>query len=401
MPQTELDPRRLLPLIVTVTGMGVLAFAVIAPVLPDLADELGVSRGSIGLVQGAVAIPGIFLAAYIGYLADRFGRRRVIRVSLIIFGVFGLACFFARSYWVLVGFRILQGLGTSGLLSLGVVLIGDLFTGIERRWAMGINLAALTMTTTLAPIAGGFIAEGGAFRPFLIFFLAFPVFVMARRLPDPKGATKPSPPFRHLREAMQLLKREGKRSDFLGVLPMSLITLGVFLGLGLTVLPLFLEREFGLGVSQRGLVAAILSASSSLASVLSGRVGSLYTPRQVLTSAFTFMVVGFTVIGLAPSLWVLSLGLILLGLATGSIFPLLQDYSASVGPAHYRGMLVGTWVSANRVGQFAGPAGGTALADSIGDRRAYFAGAAVMGVIAVTWMPLRRLGRRISQRGAE
>ena len=401
MPQTELDPRRLLPLIVTVTGMGVLAFAIIAPVLPDLAEELGVSRGSIGLVQGAVAIPGIFLAAYIGYLADRFGRRRVIRVSLIIFGVFGLACFFARSYWVLVGFRILQGLGTSGLLSLGVVLIGDLFTGIERRWAMGINLAALTMTTTLAPIAGGFIAEGGAFRPFLIYFVAFPVFVMARRLPDPKGATKPSPPFRHLREAMQLLKREGKRSDFLGVLPMSLITLGVFLGLGLTVLPLFLEREFGLGVSQRGLVAAILSASSSLASVLSGRVGSLYTPRQVLTSAFTFMVVGFTVIGLAPSLWVLSLGLILLGLATGSIFPLLQDYSASVGPAHYRGMLVGTWVSANRVGQFAGPAGGTALADSIGDRRAYFAGAAVMGVIAVTWMPLRRLGRRISQRGAE
>ena len=400
MPQTELDPRRLLPLIVTVTGMGVLAFAVIAPVLPDLADELGVSRGSIGLVQGAVAIPGIFLAAYIGYLADRFGRRRVIRVSLIIFGVFGLACFFARSYWVLVGFRILQGLGTSGLLSLGVVLIGDLFTGIERRWAMGLNLAALTMTTTLAPIAGGFIAEGGAFRPFLIYVLAFPVFVMARRLPDPKDATKPSPPFQHLREAMQLLKSQGKRSDFLGVLPMSLITLGVFLGLGLTVLPLFLEREFGLGVSQRGLVAAILSGSSSLASVFSVRVGSLFTPRQVLTSAFTFMVVGFTVIGLAPSLWILPLGLIVLGLATGSIFPLLQDYSASVGPAHYRGMLVGTWVSANRVGQFAGPAGGTALADSIGDRRAYFAGAAVMGVITVTWMPLRKLGRRISQRGA-
>ncbi len=398
MHEAEVNPRRLLPLIVTVTGMGVLAFAVIAPVLPDLADELGVSRGSIGLVQGAVALPGIFLAAYIGYLADRFGRRRVIRASLLIFGIFGLASFFARTYWLLVGARMLQGLGTSGLLSLGVVLIGDLFTGTERRWAMGLNLAVLTMTTTLAPIAGGFIAEGGAFRPFLIFFLAFPVFFMARRIPDPKNVSAPSPPFRHLREAMQLLKREGKRSDFLGVLPMSLITLGVFLGLGLTVLPLFLEREFGLGVSQRGLIAAILSGSSSIASVFSGRVGSLLTPRQVLTTAFTFMVFGFVVIGLAPSLWVLPLGLIVLGLATGSIFPLLQDYSASVGPAHYRGMLVGTWVSANRVGQFAGPVGGTAVAVAIGDRRAYFAGAAVMGAVAVTWMPLRRLGKRISQR---
>ncbi len=400
MSQAEANPRRLLPLIVTVTGMGVLAFAIIAPALPDLADELGVSRGSIGLVQGAVAIPGIFLAAYIGYLADRFGRRRVIRASLLVFGIFGLASFFARSYWLLVGARMLQGLGTSGLLSLGVVLIGDLFTGIERRRAMGINMAALTMTTTLAPIAGGFIAEGGAFRPFLVYVVAFPVFLMARRLPDPEAGSPPSPPFRHLREAMQLLKREGKRSDFLGVLPMSLLTLGIFLGLGLTVLPLFLESEFGLGVSQRGLIAAVLSGSSSFASAFSGRVGSRVKPRQVLTTAFIFMVVGFTVIGLAPSLWVLPLGLVVLGLATGSIFPLLQDYSASVGPAHYRGMLVGTWVSANRVGQFAGPAGGTAVADSIGDRRAYFAGAVAMGVIAATWMPLRRLGRRISQRGA-
>jgi MFS family permease len=395
------DPRRLLPLIVTITGMGVLAFAIIAPALPDLADELGVSRGAIGLIQGAVALPGIFLAAYIGYLADKFGRRRVIRVSLLLFGVFGLSCFFARSYWVLVGARMLQGLGTSGLLSLGVVLIGDLFTGLERRWAMGINLAALTMTTTLAPVVGGLLAEGGTFRPFLVYFLAFPVFFMARRLPDPADDTPPSPPFAHLREAMQLLKEKGRRSDFLGVLPMSTLTLGVFLGLGLTVLPLFLESEFSLGVSQRGLIAAILSGSSSFASVFSGRVGSLLTPRQVLTTAFTFMVIGFTVIGLAPSLWVLPLGLVILGLATGSIFPLLQDYAASAGPAHYRGMLVGTWVSANRVGQFVGPSGGTAVANSIGDRHAYFVGAAVMGVIAVTWMPLRRLGKHLSQRGSK
>jgi MFS family permease len=393
------DPRRLLPLIVTITGMGVLAFAVIAPALPDLADELGVSRGAIGLIQGAVAVPGIFLAAYTGYLADKFGRRRVIRASLLLFGVFGLSCFFARSYWLLVGARVLQGLGTSGLLSLGVVLIGDLFTGLERRWAMGINLAALTMTTTLAPIVGGLLAEGGTFRPFLVYVLAFPVFFMARRLPAPADDTPPSPPFTHLREAMQLLKAKERRSDFLGVLPMSALTLGVFLGLGLTVLPLFLESEFNLGVSQRGLIAAVLSGSSSLASVFSGRVGSLLTPRQVLTTAFTFMVVGFTLVGLAPSLWILPLGLVVLGLATGSIFPLLQDYSASAGPAHYRGMLVGTWVSANRVGQFVGPSGGTAVANAIGDRRAYFVGAAVMGVITVTWMPLRRLGKHLSQRG--
>ncbi len=64
------NPRRLLPLVVAISGMGVLTFSLITPALPDLADDLGVSRGAIGLVQGAVAIPGVFLAIMIGYLAE-------------------------------------------------------------------------------------------------------------------------------------------------------------------------------------------------------------------------------------------------------------------------------------------------------------------------------------------
>jgi hypothetical protein len=61
-------------------------------------------------------------------------------------------------------------------------------------------------------------------------------------------------------------------------------------------------------------------------------------------------------------------------------------------------MLVGTWVSANRLGQFAGPSSGTAVAEAIGDRRSYFVGAAVMSVITISWQPLRRAARWLSQR---
>jgi MFS family permease len=379
----------------TITGMGVLAFAIIAPALPDLADDLGVSRGSIGLVQGAVAIPGIFLAPYIGYLADRYGRRGVIRVSLVIFGVAGTSCFFANDYWLLVALRVLQGLGTSGLLSLGVVVVGDLFVGLERRWAMGINLAAITITTTVAPILGGFLAEGGTFRPFLVFVAAFPVSVWARRLPDRPDLPIPAPPMQHLREAMGVLRERGRLSDYLGMLPTSFVTLGIFLGLGLTVTPLFMERAFGLSASERGLVQAIGSASSSTASVMSGRVGTRFTPSQVLTTSFALMVAGFIVIGSAPSLWFVGLGLAVLGLGTGSIFPLLQDFAASVAPGRYRGAMVGTWVSANRLGQTLGPTFGAALASGIGDRTSYYGGAIVMAVVAVVWRPVRARGRAI------
>jgi MFS family permease len=392
------DPRRLLPLIVTITGLGVLAFAIIGPALPDLARELGVSRGAIGLVQGAVAVPGIFLAGYIGYQADRIGRRRVIRTSLLVFGIAGLLSFFARSYWLLIGARLLQGLGTSGLLGMGVVVIGDVFTGHRRRWAMGINLAALTATTTLAPIVGGILAEGGAFRPFLVYVIAFPVFVWARRLPDVERPGGTSRPLRHLAEALRQLRDRGRLADFLGMLPMSFLTLGIFLGLGLTVLPLFLESEFGLSVSRRGLIQAVLSASSSVASVLSGRVGIRFRPAQVISGGFSLMVAGFLIVGLAPSLWVLPLGLILLGSGSGSIFPMLQDHAASAGPDRYRGMLVGTWVTANRLGQVVGPSVGTAVAVSVGERSTYLLGAALMAVVALSWRPARAIAGRMERR---
>ena len=388
------SPRRMLPLILTITGMGVLAFSVIVPALPDLAAELEVSRGAIGLVQGAVAIPGIFLAAYIGYLADRFGRREIIRASLLVFGTAGLLCFFARSYWLLVGLRVLQGLGTSGLLSLGVVVIGDAFVGHERRWAMGLNLAAITGMTTIAPIVGGLVAEGGAFRPFLLFAVAYPVWWWARRLPDRPPIGEVASPLRHARSALASLRSSGRFGDFLGMLPMSFITIGVFLGVGITVTPLLLEREFALSVSQRGMIAAVGSAASSTASVLSGRVGRRFPPSRVLPAAFGLVVTGFVILWAAPNLWFIALGLAVLGSGTGSIFPLFQTFAASAVPAQYRGASVGMWVSANRLGQWAGPTAGTAVASAVGERQSYAGAAVVMAVVALVWMPARAVVRR-------
>jgi hypothetical protein len=53
-------------------------------------------------------------------------------------------------------------------------------------------------------------------------------------------------------------------------------------------------------------------------------------------------------------------------------------------------VLVGTWVSANRLGQFGGPAASTALAGTIGMRPSYFVAAGLMVGIALAWSPARR-----------
>ena len=110
-----------------------------------------------------------------------------------------------------------------------------------------------------------------------------------------------------------------------------------------------------------------------------------------MATAMGVTVAGYVAVGLAPNLWAVGLGLALVGGGYGSMTPLFQAFATSAGAPRYRGLLVGTWVTGNRVGMVAGPAAATAVAASLGERDSYLLGALVVGAVAVAWVPLRRL----------
>src|SRR5665811_1140811 len=153
-----------LAIAVAAGSMGTLGFSITSPLLPDLAEALAVDAGGIGLVQAAVSVPGVLLSAPIGYFADRVGRRRVVLSSLILFSLAGAAGYFARSFWLLIAARLIQGIGTSGILGLSIVMVGDLFTGAERTRVMGINMAGLTVVNMAGPTLSGLIGAEDVFR---------------------------------------------------------------------------------------------------------------------------------------------------------------------------------------------------------------------------------------------
>jgi MFS family permease len=386
------EARRILPLIVAISGMGVLTFSLISPTLPDLADTLGVSRGLIGFVQGAVAVPGIFLALFIGYLADLKGRRFVGVGSLLVFGAAGVAGFFAREFWILVIVRAVQGLGTSGILSLGVIVISDLYpAGSQRRRALGINAAGLTATAIVAPIIGGALADGGVFRPYLVYAFAFPVAWWARRLPGRPDGDPPDPPLRHARGMIRSLRADHKLSDFVGLLPFSLTMMVLFAGFAFTATPLLLERVFDVGSTGRGLLQSLMSVGLSTGSLLAAGLVERVGATVALSIATGLAAAGFLGGGLVPTLWLLAPLLALLGTGIGLTFPIFQDFVGSSVPANYRGAAVGTWVSSIRTGQFVGPIVASAVANGIGEQAAYLAAGVAATVVLISWRPLRRV----------
>src|SRR3712207_7363843 len=68
----------------------------------------------------------------LGVLSDRYGRKKILVPALILFGLAGGACAFARSFELLLALRFFQGMGAAALGTLNVTVIGDIYEGRER-----------------------------------------------------------------------------------------------------------------------------------------------------------------------------------------------------------------------------------------------------------------------------
>ncbi|MGA8039142.1 MAG: MFS transporter, partial [Acidimicrobiia bacterium] len=162
-----------LAFIFTVTLTGILTNTLITPALPDILDEFGVPSDRAGLLVAAGSVAGIFLAPMAGLLADRYGRRVVLTTCLVVFGLSGGLAALAPTFNLLLLARLVQGIGSSGLVNLAVVLIGDHWSGVERTRLVGRNSAVLTIGLAGLPLLSGATTEAFGWRvTFAIYTLA-------------------------------------------------------------------------------------------------------------------------------------------------------------------------------------------------------------------------------------
>ena len=148
--------------------------------------------------MAAGTLPGIVMAPVIGVLADRFGRRAVLVPCLVGFGVFGLLSALAPTFEMLLVLRLLQGVGSAGLINLAVVIIGDHWDGVERARLVGQNAAVLTVSLAVFPPLGGLLTELGGWRlsfaPYAVGLVtAAVIWCAARPRPPRRRATRARP----------------------------------------------------------------------------------------------------------------------------------------------------------------------------------------------------------------
>jgi ACDE family multidrug resistance protein len=338
--------------IFTVTLTGILSNTLVTPVIPNILAEFDLPLDRAGLLVATGSVAGVVIAPVAGFLADRFGRRIVLTVSLGIFGVFGGVAAIAPTFEVLLLARLLQGVGSAALVNLAVVLIGDNWSGVDRTRLIGRNSAVLTIGLAAIPLLSGVVTQATSWRvAFGIYTVALGTAAAAWTILD--GRRPESPP--HVKdqfgEALVVLKQPVVRASILSAF---LVFVAIF-GLFLTVLPIHLDDVFGMEAGARGLFIALPAVTSTLAAFNLGRVSTLTTARTVVIGSAVVLVVAYLMIGLTTTLFVAIAATMLYGASEGFFIPMLQDVLVEDAPYEHRAIVVAVWVGFARLGQTIGP----------------------------------------------
>ena len=128
----------------------------------------------------------------------------------------------------------------------------------------------------------------------------------------------------------------------------------VMFGLFLTVMPIYLDEAFGLGPTQRGLVAAAPAITSTISALVVARARSRLSAARLVQAGIAVFGLTFLLMGIGP-LWLLVVGAAVYGLAEGRTIPTLQDLVAEWAPEQVRGAVMAMSVGVLRLGQTSGP----------------------------------------------
>lgn len=340
-----------LKIIYSITLIAILGVASITPAFPKIQQVFEISETQVGLLITAFTLPGIFLTLILGVLADRLGRKTILIPSLFLFGLAGGACAFVDNFnWLLI-LRFVQGIGGASLGSLNVTIIGDLYNNQKRPTVMGYNASVLSIGTAAYPAIGGGLATLAWFYPFFLPFLAIPVGVwILYSLPDTSAKND-----QDLRTYLKNAWGSVKNPQVITLFIASISTFIILYGSYLTYFPFLMDQRFAASSVTIGLMMSGMSVSTAFTSAQLGKLIKRISEKKLLIIAFSLYAIATFFMLFIHNIWLLSLPVILFGIAQGINVPNILSLISGFAPAAYRAAFMSLNGMVLRLGQTLGP----------------------------------------------
>jgi EmrB/QacA subfamily drug resistance transporter len=173
------DPRKWWALVAIAASVLVvgLDLTVLSLALPVLSAQLHASTSDLQWFSAAYSL--VLAAALLpaGLLGDRMGRKKLLLIALVLFGISSAACAFSTSSAELIAARAVLGLGAAAIFPMSIAVLPVLFTEEERPRAIAVVMGATFIGYPVGPLLGGWLLDN--FWWGSVFLINVPVVVLA------------------------------------------------------------------------------------------------------------------------------------------------------------------------------------------------------------------------------
>jgi EmrB/QacA subfamily drug resistance transporter len=383
-------PRKRLALAATVLGssMAFIDGSVVNVALPAMRIALKADAAQVQWIVNAYLLLLGALVLIGGSAGDRYGRRKVFVLGVVLFGVASLGCALAPDAAWLIAARAMQGVAAALLVPASLAILGATFSDKERGGAIGAWAGFGAVTTAIGPVLGGWLVDHVSWRA--IFLINLPLAVATVWLALAAVRESRDPEVEHLDWLGAVLAATGLGAVTWGLtavgergwtsvavwaalalgaallagfvvsqarekhpmMPLSLyrsrtfsganlLTLALYFGLtgALFFLPFELIARHGYSAAKAG--ATLLPASLIMGSLsgVAGKLADRFGPRPMLTVGPILAGIGFGLLGapwLGSGYWtgVLPAVLVLAVGMTIAVAPLTSTVMGAVAPSH-------------------------------------------------------------------
>jgi DHA2 family multidrug resistance protein len=173
----EINPWLIAIAVMSSTFMEVLDTTVVNVSLPHIAGSLSASTDEATWTLTSYLVANAIILPMTGWLAGRFGRKRLLLMAVTGFTLSSFFCGFAPSLGFLIIFRILQGACGGGLQPLSQAILLESFPAEKRGQAMAFWALGIVVAPMLGPVAGGWLTDNYSWR--WVFYINIPIGVLA------------------------------------------------------------------------------------------------------------------------------------------------------------------------------------------------------------------------------
>ena len=361
-----------------VVGSRFFGLFIILPVFGLYASNLNNSNTMLaGVAIGIYALMQMIFQIPFGAMSDKFGRKNVMSLGLIIFIIGSLICGFTNDiYWMIFG-RFLQGSGAVG--SVAIAMISD-FTSEEKRGKamaiMGMMIgAAFGLSMVLGPYLSARYGLGVLFHISTALTLIC-IILLYTTVPE---EIKISSLQKKVSIIEILVQKDLALMNLTNFLQKMLLTMTFF------VIPIVLVTKLGFMEKNLWIVYSISMVFGFIAMGMAGFMGEKRgLSKMILLLGISFFIFSYVCFVVANSKTLFIIGVILFFIGFNMHEPIMQSAASKFAKSDQKGAVLGVFNAAGYFGTFVGGIGGGVMLENLGIH--YLA--AIIAIICIIWFLL-------------